>query len=204
MAADHQDQDPSKEHLLVGPSMGWDENVLAAWVGRRGMEREVRWQLGQPRQAVLPDPIPQELPGRPMVWSQAAFLVSQLPFGWQQSTLPLGQRGLWGVVAWDSTGLWKEDLLQPDHWQLFLPQDSVEPCWVHSSLRQRRPSACSHGCNLSFCVSVPPGADAGRQSERSGNSMSFFQGLVFFSLSCLHSLSFSFSLTVFCLASELI
>lgn len=39
------------------------------------MEREVRWQLGQPQQAVLPDPIPQELPGTPMVWSQATFLV---------------------------------------------------------------------------------------------------------------------------------
>lgn len=75
MAADHQDQDPSEEHLLVGPSMGWDASVLAAWVGRRGMEREVRWQLGQPQQAVLPDPIPQELPGTPMVWSQATFLV---------------------------------------------------------------------------------------------------------------------------------
>lgn len=49
---------------------------------------------------------------------------------------------------------------------------------MRSSLRWTRPSACSYGCNLSFSVSVPPGADTGRRSERSGNSMLFFQGFV--------------------------
>lgn len=56
-------------------------------------------------------------------------------------------------------------------------------------------STYSCGCNLYLSVSVPPGADAGRRKERSGNSMSFFQGLVS-SLFLAHNLSLSFFLAV--------
>lgn len=110
-----------------------------------------------------------------------------------------GYSRLWNCDLRHCWGLWKEGLLQPDHWQVSLLQDDVEPCCIVPCKREF--ITYSRSCNLSLSVSVSPGADAGRRKERSGNSMLFFQGLI----SCLflaHNLSLLFSCS--CLASELI
>lgn len=79
-AVDHQDWDPREEPPLFGPSAGWDEHFGRAGckcVGCLGGEerhgREAQMAARQPQQAVLPGPVPQELPGMPTVWSQATF-----------------------------------------------------------------------------------------------------------------------------------
>lgn len=46
--------------------------MQVCWLsGRHG--RGIHMVAGQPWQAVLPSLVPQELPGMPMVWSQATF-----------------------------------------------------------------------------------------------------------------------------------
>lgn len=55
-AADHQDWVPREKSLLLGLAAAWDVSVLGAWnasmfvawVGQRGMEGELRWQLDRP------------------------------------------------------------------------------------------------------------------------------------------------------------
>lgn len=211
-AVDHQDWDPREQPLLLGPSVGWDEHFRRAGCkcvgclgGKERHGKGAQMAAGQPRQAVLPGPVPQELPGIPMVWSPGHLpSKASFPLAGNKALCPWASGGSGVVWLGVALGSGRKVFSSLTVGRFLFLRTAWSPVGCIAPRNRGAPAPAPVVVTSPFvflCPQAPTLADGARGA---GIVCRFFRVLFLLSFLLALSLSFSLSLTVFCLASELI